>query len=333
MPPVPEGLSPSPRHLTPGQWMARAGWWLGLVAGFCLLLRYDVALMRWRFEVVGDPRENWVRQVLIGLRDFGQIVPFAVALVIVATYDRRRKVIVATVLVAQLLAIGSYNTGKWLVVRYRPYAAIEQVADLSSLSAAQTWVGWRPGNELEAHRSFPSGHSTSAFAFAGAIGWFYPQLRWLFWTLAVGCAASRYLEAFHWPSDCVAGAAIGYACAWLTLRTAALALPVIRPRPPREVAAGYGRSGRMQEIGSQGSAAHPRFAGRRERRGIMRAIVDEETCTGCGLCQETCPDVFELVDDVAKVKLDPVPAEHQDACREAADSCPVEAIAIEESPG
>ena len=62
----------------------------------------------------------------------------------------------------------------------------------------------------------------------------------------------------------------------------------------------------------------------------MRAIVDEETCTGCGLCEETCPDVFGLVDDVAKVKVDPVPGEHEDACRDAAEACPVEAIAVEE---
>lgn len=62
----------------------------------------------------------------------------------------------------------------------------------------------------------------------------------------------------------------------------------------------------------------------------MRAMVDEDTCSGCGMCEETCPEVFELVDDLAKVKVDPVPAEHEDACREAADDCPDEAITIEE---
>ena len=34
----------------------------------------------------------------------------------------------------------------------------------------------------------------------------------------------------------------------------------------------------------------------------MKAIVDEETCIGCGLCAETCPEVFEMVDDKAHVK-------------------------------
>lgn len=62
----------------------------------------------------------------------------------------------------------------------------------------------------------------------------------------------------------------------------------------------------------------------------MRATIDENTCSGCGLCEEICPAVFELADDVAKVKLDPVPADQEAGCREAADSCPVEAITLEE---
>ena len=62
----------------------------------------------------------------------------------------------------------------------------------------------------------------------------------------------------------------------------------------------------------------------------MRVIVDEESCIGCELCAETCPEVFEMADDKAGAKLDEVPEEFADTCREAAEDCPVEAIQIED---
>ena len=63
----------------------------------------------------------------------------------------------------------------------------------------------------------------------------------------------------------------------------------------------------------------------------MKAIVDEDLCTGCGLCEETCPEVFEMGDDsLAKVKVGVVPSEAEERCRQAAEGCPTEAIAIKE---
>ena len=61
----------------------------------------------------------------------------------------------------------------------------------------------------------------------------------------------------------------------------------------------------------------------------MKAIVDADTCTGCGLCAETCPEVFE-VDDIAKVIADPVPAGAEETAKQSAEDCPVESIKIEE---
>ncbi len=62
----------------------------------------------------------------------------------------------------------------------------------------------------------------------------------------------------------------------------------------------------------------------------MKATVKEEACIGCGLCEQICPAVFELEGNVAKVKVVPVPPDQQDKCREAADSCPVGAIALQD---
>ena len=55
----------------------------------------------------------------------------------------------------------------------------------------------------------------------------------------------------------------------------------------------------------------------------------EDNCTACGLCVDTCPDVFDMGDGIAEVIVDEVPAEMEDAVEQAADECPVEAIVVE----
>ncbi len=62
----------------------------------------------------------------------------------------------------------------------------------------------------------------------------------------------------------------------------------------------------------------------------MKAVIDTEACTGCGLCVETCPEVFEMKDDdVAVVKGDAVPAEAEENAKLAVEDCPSEAIKVE----
>ena len=62
----------------------------------------------------------------------------------------------------------------------------------------------------------------------------------------------------------------------------------------------------------------------------MKAKVDPDLCTACELCVDEAPDVFEMEDDVAVEKVQVVPEGSEDAVRDAADSCPAEAIIIEE---
>ncbi len=60
----------------------------------------------------------------------------------------------------------------------------------------------------------------------------------------------------------------------------------------------------------------------------MTAVVDPDTCVGCRLCVDSCPDVFEMAREVAVVKVNPIPPALETACRDAADGCPVNAIAV-----
>ncbi|HHT9129257.1 MAG TPA: ferredoxin [Candidatus Brocadiaceae bacterium] len=62
----------------------------------------------------------------------------------------------------------------------------------------------------------------------------------------------------------------------------------------------------------------------------MRAKVDPDICTGCELCTQTCPEIFYMNGDVAEAKDIDVPSENEDACKQAAEECPVEAILIKD---
>jgi len=63
--------------------------------------------------------------------------------------------------------------------------------------------------------SFPSGHSTTAFAVALALGSFYPEIMPLLLLLAANVAVSRVVVGMHFVSDVLvgsgAGALLGYA--------------------------------------------------------------------------------------------------------------------------
>lgn len=72
--------------------------------------------------------------------------------------------------------------------------------------------------------SFPSGHAVTAFTLAFVLARAYPRYAVLFYGLAVLVALSRVYLAKHFPSDVVAGAAVGILAGWIVCRFAAFSL-------------------------------------------------------------------------------------------------------------
>jgi len=59
---------------------------------------------------------------------------------------------------------------------------------------------------------------------------------------------------------------------------------------------------------------------------MAKVTVDASTCVGCGLCEQSCPEVFEVQGDgIAHVK-----AHVCSSCNlgEIAEQCPVDAIKV-----
>lgn len=61
----------------------------------------------------------------------------------------------------------------------------------------------------------------------------------------------------------------------------------------------------------------------------MKAKIDPDICIGCGLCVNTCSEVFKMENDKAVAYVAIVPKEVENSCRQAADECPVTAIILE----
>jgi len=63
----------------------------------------------------------------------------------------------------------------------------------------------------------------------------------------------------------------------------------------------------------------------------MEVRIDEDLCTGCGLCEETCPDIFKMNEekDVAEVLKTDYDDYDEECIQEAAESCPSEAILVD----
>ncbi len=57
-----------------------------------------------------------------------------------------------------------------------------------------------------------------------------------------------------------------------------------------------------------------------------KVFLDQECCTGCGSCEELCPDVFKLDEVTEKASVILPEGGDEECIEEAIATCPVECI-------
>jgi len=144
------------------------------------------------------------------LAQYGQGACTLVAAVLMLMLDPRR--LKHNLQPGWLLLIVVFGTSLVCTILKRIFGRVRPGRDDAGKFLGPTW---RHANFRE---SFPSSHSASAMAMSMLLAKLYPPAALLFWALAIICAALRYLMDAHWPSDVVAGIAVGLAAGALACR-------------------------------------------------------------------------------------------------------------------
>jgi membrane-associated phospholipid phosphatase len=166
---------------------------------------WEIALMPprrtpglWPFRILTDfGKDNYVLLLLA-------VLLLAVALVAPALHGSARQRLLAIGLRLQFVVLAVSvplvvgELVKWTAGRGRPFVGGQANA-----------FNFTPFVGTEAHASFPSAHSITAFALALAVAAIWPRLRGLMIAYALLIAFTRLLLLAHHPSDVVAGATIG----------------------------------------------------------------------------------------------------------------------------
>ena len=158
-----------------------------------------------------DAKHNDAARELMFLEQYGQWVCSIAVLVAVAVFDRARGVPNALRIAAACLltALVAYLI-KDLAGRTRPDRMVDGLSGF--LGPA---YGFTHGSAVA---SFPSSHTTGAFALSAALAFFYPRARVFLYALATIVAAQRVLHHAHYLSDVIAGVLVAVTITRVTLR-------------------------------------------------------------------------------------------------------------------
>jgi undecaprenyl-diphosphatase len=157
----------------------------------------DVAIFKAVNIGIGGPVSEWL-WILITTPEtwWGPVAALVGGLVY---FDRLRGAlaVVLTILVISAMDAATFHLIKPYFARIRPCNTIEGVRAIIGCTDSF---------------SFPSNHSINSLALAGFLGGIYRSLLPMLLTLGVLVCVSRVAVGVHYPSDVMAGGALGFVC-------------------------------------------------------------------------------------------------------------------------
>jgi undecaprenyl-diphosphatase len=162
--------------------------------------RYDMAVCTFLNRAC---QQSWLAQFFAAVSRLGDgVLWYAIIIAIPIFSGREALPAFFDMMTVGVLGVSVYKLVKPRVLRDRPFAAHPDIH-----------MGAAPLDEY----SFPSGHTLHAVGFTVVATAYYPDLAWFMLPFTALVAASRVVLGLHYPSDVLAGAAIGGLLALATL--------------------------------------------------------------------------------------------------------------------
>lgn len=188
------------------------------LVGVGVLLPFDASVARFaeRFQTGGDLQLGGdLKREIEFIQQFGDLVCVAIVFTAVALLDPAARRRVLDALAAVVASAVGYFVLKMALGRPRPLLhdplhfgpfTSHTLVQSGQTGSFYSWEFWRPVSELW---SMPSSHTAAATALAVVLARLYPRLWPLVGAIAVLVGLCRVTLNAHYPSDVVAGWALG----------------------------------------------------------------------------------------------------------------------------
>jgi membrane-associated phospholipid phosphatase len=153
------------------------------------------------FQLINNLAGRWLILDYLGIF-FAKYLAYLLIIFVFFVFFKKWKIIFQIFLAGILARFGLVELLRWIFQRPRPFQEIEVNLLLDPV--------WQP--------AFPSGHAAFFFALSTVIYFFNKKAGLLFFLASLLIGLFRVFCGVHWPTDILAGMAVGIFSGWLIFK-------------------------------------------------------------------------------------------------------------------